>query len=69
MRKKGDLNDFEQGMVVGGELGFPHTNISRFTENDLKQKKYPVSNRSPQFGRGEQLTHWVTPVPVFSVQF
>lgn len=46
MGKEGDLSDFEQGMVVGGELGFPHTTISRFTENGLKKKKYQVSNCS-----------------------
>ncbi len=55
MGKKGDLSDFERGMVVGVRrtglsisktadlLGFSHTTISRFTENDLKKRKYPVS--------------------------
>ncbi len=53
MGKKGDLSDFEHGMVVGGRraglsiskttdlLGFSHTTISRVTENG--PKKYPVS--------------------------
>ncbi len=47
--KKGDLSDFERGMVVGARrtgliilksadlLGFSHTTISRFTENDPKK--------------------------------
>ncbi len=55
MGKKGDLSDFERGLVVGARrarlsiyktadlLGFSHTTISRFTENGLKKRKYPVS--------------------------
>ncbi len=55
MGKKGDLRDFECGMVVGARraglsisktadlLGFSHTTISRVTENSLKKRKYPVS--------------------------
>ncbi len=54
-REKGDLSDFECGMVVGARrtglsisntadlLGFSHTTISRFTENGPKKRKYPVS--------------------------
>ncbi len=55
MGKKGDLSDFERGIVVGARraglsisktadlLGFSRTTISRFTENGLKKRKYPVS--------------------------
>ncbi len=55
MGKKGDLSDFERGMVVGAIraglsisktadlLGFPCTTILGFTENGPKKKKYPVS--------------------------
>ncbi len=55
MGKKGDLSDFERGMVVGARraglsisytadlLGFSLTTIFRFTENGLKKRKYPVS--------------------------
>ncbi len=54
-RVKGDLSDFERGMVVGARrtglsisktadlLGFSHTTISRFTENGPKKRKYQVS--------------------------
>ncbi len=56
MGKKGDLSDFEHRIVVvlrradlsisktADLLGFPHTTISRFTENDPKKRKYPVSS-------------------------
>ncbi len=56
MGKKRDLSDFERGMVVGARraglsisknadlLGFPHTTISRVTENGPKKRKYPVSS-------------------------
>ncbi len=56
MGKKGDLRDFECGIVVGLRraglsisktadlLGFPRTTISRFTENGPKKRKYPVSS-------------------------
>ncbi len=53
MGKKGDLSDFECGMVVGARLaGLSisktadtfHTQPSLgFTENGLKKRKYPVS--------------------------
>ncbi len=56
MGKKGDLSDFERGMVVGAGragqsisktadlLGFSRTKISLgFTENGPKKRKYPVS--------------------------
>ncbi len=55
MGKKGDLSDFERGMVVGARraglsisktadlLGFSRTTISRVTENGPKNRKYPVS--------------------------
>ncbi len=51
MGKKGDLSDFERGMVVGARraglsisktvdlLGFSHTTISRFTEYGVKKRK------------------------------
>ncbi len=54
MGKKGDLSDFERGMVVHARrtglsiskiadlLGFSHTTIG-FTENGPKKRKYPVS--------------------------
>ncbi len=54
MGKKGDLSDFERGMVVGARqadlsisktedlLGYSHT-ILGFTENGPKKIKYPVS--------------------------
>ncbi len=52
MGEKGDLSDFERGMVVGARraglsisktadlLGFSSLG---FTENDPKKRKYPVS--------------------------
>ncbi len=55
MGKKGDLSDFERGMVVGARradlsisktadlLGFSHTTSLGFTENGLKKRQYPVS--------------------------
>ncbi len=55
MRKKGDLSDFECGMVVGARragliisetadlLRFSHTTISRVTENGPKKRTFPVS--------------------------
>ncbi len=55
MGKKGDLSDFERGIVVSTRraglsisktadlLGFSRTTISRFTENGQKKRKYPVS--------------------------
>ena len=55
MGKKGDLRDFERGLVVGARraglsisetadlLGFSRTTISRVTENGPKKRKYPVS--------------------------
>ncbi len=54
MGKKGDLSDFECGMVVGrwtglsisktaDLLGFSRSTISGFTENGPKKRKYPVS--------------------------
>ncbi len=55
MRKKGDLSDFERGMVVGVRhaglsisetadlLGLSCTTISRVTENGLKKRKYTVN--------------------------
>ena len=58
MGKKGDLSDFERGMVVGARraglsisetadlLGFSRTTISRVTENGPKKRKYPVSGTS-----------------------
>ncbi len=58
--KKGDLSDFERGMVVGVRrtglsisqtadlLGFSHTTISRFTENGPKKRKCSIkSSASP----------------------
>ncbi len=51
MEKKGDLSDFECGMVVGLSisktadlLGFSCTTISGFTEHGPKNRKYPVSS-------------------------
>ncbi len=56
MGKKGDLSDFERGMVVGARqadlsisktadlLGFSHANLG-FTENCPKKIKYPVTGR------------------------
>ncbi len=52
--KKGDLRDFERGMVVGARLVWVfqklliywdfHAQPSlEFTENGLKKRKYPVS--------------------------
>ncbi len=53
MGKKGDLSDFERGMVVGARragrsisktadlLGFSHTTISRVYWSE--KRKYPVS--------------------------
>ena len=58
MEKKGDLNDFERGMVVGArwaglnisetahQLGFSPQPSLGFTENGLKKRKYPVSSSS-----------------------
>ncbi len=55
MGKKGDLSDFERGMVVGARraglsisktadlLGFPHTTVLGFTKNYPKKRKYQVS--------------------------
>ncbi len=48
MGKKGDLSDFERGMVVGarraGIYWDFHTQPSLgFTENGSKKRKYPVS--------------------------
>ena len=45
MRKKGDLSDFECGMVVGARragLSISKTSLG-FTENGPKKRKYPVS--------------------------
>ena len=58
MGKKGDLRDFERGLVVGARraglsiseaadlLGFLPTTIFRVTENGPKKKKYPESSTS-----------------------
>ncbi len=55
MGKKGDLSDFERGMVVGADglvwvfqklliyWDFHAQPSLGFTENDLKKRKYPVS--------------------------
>ncbi len=54
MGKKGDLSDFERGMVVGARpsglsisktadlLGFLHTTISRVYRERSEKRKYPV---------------------------
>jgi len=48
MGTKGDLSNFERGMVVGISqsaqlLGFSHTTISRvYTKNAVKREKHPV---------------------------
>jgi len=53
MGKKGDLSNFECGMVVGVRrvglsisqsaqlLGFSRTTIFRVTKNDVKREKHP----------------------------
>ncbi len=58
MGKKGDLSDFERGMVVGARraglsisetadlLGFSHTTISRVYRELSKKRKYPVNSSS-----------------------
>ncbi len=47
MGKKGDLSDFERGMVVGARLliywDFHAQPSLGFTENGPKERKYPVS--------------------------
>ncbi len=55
MEMKGDLRDFEHGMVVGARragltisktadlLGFSHTTISRVYRECPKKRKYPVT--------------------------
>ncbi len=55
MGKKGDLRDFERGIVVGARraglnisktddlLGFSHTTISRVYRECQKKRNYPVS--------------------------
>ncbi len=58
MGKKGDLSDFECGMVVGLSisqtadlLGFPSLG---FTENGPKKRKYPVSENENALLRSEE---------------
>ncbi len=55
MGTKGDLSDFERGMVVGARraglsisktadlLGFSHTTISRVNREGPKKRKYSLS--------------------------
>ncbi len=55
MEKKGDLSDFERGMVVGARraglsisrsadlLGFSHVTISRVYREGPKKRKYSLS--------------------------
>ncbi len=46
MGKKGDLSDFERGMVVGARQVVVGAKPSLgFTENVPKKRKYPVSGR------------------------
>ncbi len=47
MGKKGDLSDFERGMVVGARRAglsiLKTADLLRFTENGPKKRKYPLS--------------------------
>ncbi len=60
MGKKGDSGDFERDMVVFQKLliyGDFHAQPSRgFTENGLKNRKYPVSRSSLVDARGQRRT-------------